>query len=200
MPTTIYIVRHAQGFHNLSMANVQLPDPELTPLGKSQCADLNRRFPFHQKITHLVASPMRRTIYTALYTFEAEIDDGKRVVALPEVQEVSTLPCDIGSEPEVLVAEFPASRVDLGLVTPGWNDKNLDGPWAPVMETLDERARRARVWLRELGAEAAAKGGEAHIVVVTHGGFVHFLTQDWHGFNSDKGESWPTSGRLSGRR
>jgi hypothetical protein len=45
--------------------------------------------------------------------------------------------------------------------------------------------------MRELGREFETAGGgnvEVHIVAVTHGGFVHFLTQDWDGINPAKGE------------
>ncbi|KAK3349353.1 histidine phosphatase superfamily [Lasiosphaeria hispida] len=186
MPTYIHLVRHAQGFHNLSAANQQLPDPELTPLGKEQCASLCKAFPSHGKITHLVASPMRRTLYTCLLSFEPAAKAGKAVIALPEVQEVSNLPCDVGSAPGVLRGEFDAAAVDLGRVTEGWNAKGPGSPWAPVMERLEARARTARVWLRELGAGVE----DAHIVVVTHGGFLHFMTQDWDGMNADKGTGW----------
>merc|ERR1712093_665387 len=63
---TIHCVRHAQGFHNLSLANHTIPDPLLTPHGKSQCQTLSSTFPSPSKITHLVSSPLRRTLYTPL--------------------------------------------------------------------------------------------------------------------------------------
>jgi broad specificity phosphatase PhoE len=184
MPTYIHLVRHAQGFHNLSHANHVLPDPDLTPLGKEQCAALQRTFPHHAQITHLVASPLRRTLYTCLLSFAPALVDsaGKKraVTALPAVQEISPLPCDTGSEVEKLRGEFGEEEVDLSLVREGWNDKTGEGsPYAPVMERLEKRAREARVWLRGLGGEVEG-GADAHVVVVTHGGFLHFLTGDWY--------------------
>jgi broad specificity phosphatase PhoE len=191
MPTYVHLVRHAQGFHNLCAANHSLPDPDLTPLGKEQCAALQKTFPFQDRITHLVASPLRRTIYTCLLSFEPAVKTGKRVIALPEVQEVSPLPCDTGSSAEALASEF-AEKVDLGLVTEGWNDKAGASPFAPAMDRLEARARKARLWLRELGRqyEREHPGVDAHIVVVTHGGFLHFLTQDWDGMNPAAGTGW----------
>jgi broad specificity phosphatase PhoE len=197
MPTYIHLVRHAQGYHNLSKANESLPDPDLTPLGKEQCAQLAQSFPFHAQVTHLVASPLRRTLYTCLLSFEPAL--GKRqttnkVIALPEVQEISPLPCDTGSAVEVLEKEFGADgRVDLGLLTPDWNDKSNGSVFAPVMNKLEARARKARVWLRELGRQFTAENGngeDVHIVVVTHGGFLHFLTQDWDGMDPSRGTGW----------
>ena len=76
MPIYLHLVRHAQGYHNLSAANHTLPDPDLTPLGKEQCAALRRAFPLHDKVTYLVASPMRRTLYTCLYAFGDDDADG----------------------------------------------------------------------------------------------------------------------------
>ncbi|KAK2074698.1 hypothetical protein P8C59_008885 [Phyllachora maydis] len=193
MPAFVHLVRHAQGVHNLSAQNQQLPDPELTPLGKQQCTDLCRSFPFQDEITHLVASPMRRTIYTCLYSFRRAVDAGKVVLALPEIQEVSALPCDIGSAPQRLRVEFgPSKQVDLSRVAEEWCDKSPGGRFAPEMDKLDTRAREARQFFRELVAAAEGRGaaGDVHIVAVTHGGFLHFLTQDWDGIAPERGTGW----------
>lgn len=190
MTITVHLVRHAQGFHNLTVINQQIPDPYLTPEGTQQCAALRASFPHHARLTHLVSSPMRRTLQTCEQSFRPAIDGaGLKVVAQPLVQEVSTLPCDTGSEPAVLAAEFGA-WADLGLVPAGWNDKTSpNSPWAPRVEALEERARRARVWLRDLGRrwKAEGRGENADIVVTTHGGFLHFLTQDWDGMDLTRG-------------
>ncbi|EHK98930.1 hypothetical protein M7I_5221 [Glarea lozoyensis 74030] len=160
--TTLHLVRHAQGYHNLSTANHTLPDPSLTPLGESQCADLAASFPYHSQITHLVASPLRRTLYTALLSFPDAVAAGKKVLALPELQETSGLPCDTGSEPAKLEEEFGGEgKVDLRLVEEGWNSKS--GRWEATASAIEKRAREARLFLRDLG-----KGEDNHIVVVTH--------------------------------
>ncbi|KAI3393032.1 hypothetical protein diail_4808 [Diaporthe ilicicola] len=191
MTITIHLVRHAQGFHNLTLINQQIPDPYLTPTGSEQCAALRASFPHHDRITHLVASPMRRTLQTCQQSFRPAVDSGKKVLAQPLVQEVSTLPCDTGSEPEVLAAEFGA-WADLAIVEKGWNNKAPGSPWAPRVEALEARARAARVWLRELGRRWVAEGNgdSADIVVTTHGGFLHFLTQDWDGMDLTRGTGW----------
>ncbi|KAK4160054.1 histidine phosphatase superfamily [Cladorrhinum sp. PSN259] len=191
--TYVHLVRHAQGFHNLCVENHQLRDPDLTPLGQEQCAALQKDFAHHGKVTHLVASPLRRTIYTCLLSFEPVVERGVKVVALPDIQEVSPFPCDTGSEPEDLQKEFGADgKVVLDLVKEGWNDKGIGSEYAPEMRKLEIRARRAREWFRDLGKKGAAEAEneEVNIVAVTHGGFLHFLTEDWDGMDLNKGTGW----------
>lgn len=186
MKTYIHLVRHAQGLHNIAKENEEILDPDLTPEGERQCATLRDEFPYHDKITHLVASPLRRTLRTCLLAFSPEVEAGKKVIALPELQELSPLPCDTGSNPATLAKEFDRSKVDLSLVKEGWNDKSRGSPWEPTIQALEARAKKARVWLRDLAAQS--KGAdEVHIVVVTHGGFLHFLTDDWDGMDSTAG-------------
>ncbi|KAI9736569.1 MAG: hypothetical protein M1818_006080 [Claussenomyces sp. TS43310] len=189
---TIHCVRHAQGFHNLNVAGHQLPDPDLTELGQSQSKELQKSFPYHDRVTHLVASPLRRTIYTCLLGFGNPIKEkSRKVIALPELQEISDLPCDTGSDPDKLLAEFStgawANSVDLSLVKDGWNDKSASSPWAPAAPKIEARAKAARKWLRELGHKS---GKPADIVLVTHGGFLHYFTEDWVGHEKFLGTGW----------
>ncbi|RYP10623.1 hypothetical protein DL765_008048 [Monosporascus sp. GIB2] len=186
MTPIIHLVRHAQGYHNLNEENQLIQDPLLTPLGETQCDELCKRFGEHDKITHLVASPLRRTLYTCLRSFAPAVQSGKKVIALPDAQEVSVNPCDIGSDPEKLKAEF-GDRVDFGLVHPGWNDKSEDSKYFPNPVKLAARSRDVRLWLRELVKGA---GEDAQVVLVTHGGILHFLTEDWDGFAPSKGTGW----------
>ncbi|OJD30325.1 phosphoglycerate mutase family protein [Diplodia corticola] len=187
-PTHLHLVRHAQGYHNLTPDNHKLHDPALTPLGKQQCADLQRAFfsPSQQqaRITHVVASPIKRTLWTALLAFAPAIDAQQlRVIALPELQETSDLPCDTGSDRAELEREFEGQPVDWSRVGDGWNSKT--GVWAPTPAAVAERARRARKFLRELAGEEGAE-----VVVVTHGGLLHTFTQDWTGFDKYCGTGW----------
>jgi broad specificity phosphatase PhoE len=190
---TIHCVRHAQGYHNLNHANHQIHDPDLTPLGESQCATLNSTVPYHSRITHLITSPLRRTIYTCLLSFPSSVEKGLRVVVLPELQETSDLPCDTGSEPSVLAEEFAqgtfAGTVDLGLVGKGWNNKQ--GRWSPASSAIEARAKDARIWLRTLATSSQAQAqDDVDIVVVTHGGYLHYFTEDWDGHEKFTGTGW----------
>ncbi|KAI1644162.1 phosphoglycerate mutase-like protein [Daldinia loculata] len=186
MAPIIHLVRHAQGYHNLSEANQQIRDPDLTPLGESQCDELCKRFDAHDKITHLVASPIRRTILTCLRSFTPAVKAGKKVIALPDAQEISTLPCDIGSDPSKLKEEF-GELVDFHLLHEGWNDKSSESKYHPTPANLEARSRAARVWLRDLVNKA---GDDAQVVLVTHGGILHFLTEDFDGVKLERGTGW----------
>ncbi|KAK4175288.1 histidine phosphatase superfamily [Triangularia setosa] len=191
MPTFVHLVRHAQGYHNLCQENHALPDPDLTDLGKQQCEELFKTFPYHDKITHLVASPLRRTIYTCLLSFNPSTSGDKpTIIALPDIQEVSPFPCDVGSAPSKLSSEFSDPKiVDLGLVKEGWNDKGPGSEYAPEPRKLHERARRAREWFAQLGKHYEGEK-EVNIVAVTHGGFLHFLTEDFEGVDYGRGTGW----------
>ncbi|CAI7606232.1 unnamed protein product [Penicillium manginii] len=170
MPPIVHCVRHAQGVHNLSHANHNLPDPELTPLGEEQARELGAKFHSLENIELIVSSPLRRTIQTALLAFASQVrDGGLQVVAWPDVQEASDLVCDTGSDLRDIEQQFNQSPVDFSLVAPGWHIKQ--GKWAPIAERLLERAQLAREWLMQRP--------EKEIVVVSHGCFLHLLTDDW---------------------
>jgi broad specificity phosphatase PhoE len=123
MPPTIHLVRHGQAVHNLSQANNHLPDPELTALGEEQARGLIPKFPELANVQLIVSSPLRRTIQTALLAFPSQLKRGLHIVALPEVQEVSDMNCDTGSDISVIRAEFEEQPIDFDLVEPGWQIK-----------------------------------------------------------------------------
>jgi broad specificity phosphatase PhoE len=182
----------------VSTANHVIQDPVLTDLGHEQCQTLRANFPRHPNIDLVTASPLRRTIYTALESFAPvfESNPDLKIIALPDIQETSDVPCDTGSDPSVLKEEFKTG-VDLDLVQDGWNNKvgfslfcnlgisstvfstwcthiclkKLSGRYEPTNKALKERARAARRWLKARP--------EKEIVMVTHGGFLHYFTEDW---------------------
>lgn len=139
---------------------------------------------------------MRRTLYTTLLSFpsifpESTTTAGKKILALPEAQETSDLPCDTGSSVPTLESEFNSSitKVDFSLLHSDWNSKT--GKWSPASYAIEARAREARVFLRNLGEETQKNGGkDVNIVLVTHGGFLHYFTQDWDGALGSVGTGW----------
>ncbi|RGP70171.1 phosphoglycerate mutase family [Fusarium longipes] len=181
MAPTIHLVRHAQGFHNLSLENESIQDPDLTPLGEEQCATLRKEFPHHDKLTKLFASPMRRTVYTCLHAFGTE--ELKPIIAMPVFQEVSANPCDTGSEVAKVQAEFEGIA-DYSRVEESWTDKGPESEYEPTVEKLTVRGHKARRALRDLVS------GDDHVVVVSHGGFLHFLTDDWYGVPEGRATGW----------
>ena len=182
-----------RGLHNLCTENHVIQDPSLTDLGHEQCRKLRDSFPRHANIDLVTASPLRRTLYTALESFAPvfEANPDLKIIALPDLQEISDVACDTGSEPSVLKEEF-TSGVDLDLVYEGWNNKvcllrgsavplsvthdltnvlQQTGRFVPTNHAIKERARAARQWLKARP--------EKEIVMVTHGGFLHYFTDDW---------------------
>ncbi|KAF5245989.1 hypothetical protein FANTH_7079 [Fusarium anthophilum] len=180
MPKIIHLVRHGQAVHNLGEANNVLPDTDLTPLGQEQARSLISKHPELANVDLIVSSPLRRTLQTTLLAFSSQLERGLQIVALPEVQEVSDMNCDTGSDISVIRAEFQQQPVDFSLVEPGWEVK--EGKWAPAIGSILERARAARQWLSERP--------ESEIVVVTHGCFLHFFTDDWVNSVNPDGTDW----------
>ncbi|KAH7119886.1 phosphoglycerate mutase family protein [Dendryphion nanum] len=198
MPPTLFLVRHAQGHHNIPLPSssspyhaVHIRDALLTPYGKSQCGELSARFPYHQEIDLIVSSPLRRTIQTVAWSFGPVLRKEKVQWLLePKAQEVSRLPCDVGhgveelrglvGEEGVLPVGVGVERMGWGEVAEGWNSKT--GYWAAEPEAVRRRAADFRAWL--FGRE------EQNIVVVTHGAFLHYLTEDWTGDDPSRGTAY----------
>jgi len=197
MAPILHCVRHAQGFHNLGVEFHGLPDPRLTPHGESQCAALSKAVgpEFQSRISLIAASPLTRTIHTAYLSFEPALTKSdkcaKQIFAVPDAQEISDFPCDTGSDPSVLKARCRQNGwdVDLSLVTDGWNVKT--GRYAASSQKIAERARDARRLLRaKIEQLTQSVGEDVEIVLVSHGGYLHYFTGDWEGATSRLGTGW----------
>lgn len=183
-PNNLYLIRHAQGFHNLGIENHAIRDPLLTPEGELQCTRLAKAIDNIQSIDCIVASPLRRALYTALITFREVLQakPNMKIVALPELQETSSLPCDTGLPVDELRSEFKEQPIDFSLVPENWNDK-LFGPFAPQTDFVSRRVEKARRFLQ--------RRSEREVVVVTHGSLLHYLTEDWVGSLTGCGKCRP---------
>ena len=168
----------SKAVHNITPWNQGVHDPPLTPYGEEQCLELRSTFPYHDSIDLLVCSPLQRTIQTTLLGFHPEISRGVQCIALPELQEVGDLPSDTGSNVTTLNEKFKNEPIDFSLLPEDWNSKT--GRWAFDREAIERRCRDARQWLRSREEEA--------IVVVSHGGALHYLTEDWVGSEKVEGE------------
>ena len=175
MAPTVHLVRHAQGYHNLCKENESLPDPSLTPFGEEQCQHLSTAFPYHSQVTKLVASPMRRAIHTCIQVFGQHQASGYRITAIDTLQELSDVPSDTGSRKEEILREF-GDTVNLELVRETWTDKKSgSSPFEPTSEKIEARSLEARRTLRDI----VDMESDEHVVVVTHGDYLHWLTNDW---------------------
>ena len=126
---------------------------------------------------------MRRTLYTALITFREMLQAKPhlKIIALPELQETSDVPCDTGSPLELLKEEFSNQPIDFSLVPEDWARKDA-GPFSPRVDLLEARARVARHFLRSRP--------ENTVAVVLHGSLLHFLTENWVGSLAGVGTGW----------
>ncbi|EGX43910.1 hypothetical protein AOL_s00210g357 [Orbilia oligospora ATCC 24927] len=212
-PRLIHLVRHAQGYHNLNWQH-HLRDPTLTDLGHSQCQILASNFPYHNSITHIICSPLKRTIQTTLESFYPTItrlvseNEDFKIRADPYFQENGEWECDLGSTiPEV--QKFLSTIVDKENVkegtprgyehqshldfsevrtsTPEWPEKR--GIFAA--RNVDKRGTYARNFLFENYNE------DEEVIIVSHGGYLHVLTEDWESYDDIKGTGWENTERRS---
>lgn len=188
MPPTLHCIRHGQGFHNVGSGNYDLPDPYLTPEGEQQCETVRiLSFPDQSDISLVTASPMTRTLHSAYIIFKDTLTSPSfkcqpEIFAIPDAQETSDDPCDIGSEPSILRDTATKNNwpVDLSLVKDGWNVKALETRYSPHSDAIRARARDSRILLREKIRQLVKQGDtNVHVALVTHGGFLHFFTEDW---------------------
>lgn len=153
-----------------------------------------------------MSSALRRTIYTGIYSFPSCVSPPRNIpiIAIPELQETGSLNCNTGLSPKDLAAEFENGEeggkykdiVDLSRVHEGWNS-NI-GPWISTPSAIAARALKSRQFVLSLGQAALATSdpkqrnanGDVEIAVFTHGGFLHYLTDDWEGNGKFTGTGW----------
>ncbi|KAI1309544.1 histidine phosphatase superfamily [Xylaria venustula] len=172
MPQLIHVIRHAQALHNVHQ-DFSHHDPELTELGYEQCKTAAKELESLDKIELILASPLQRTIQTALCLFPAYTESNKRIVLLPQLQEVGCTRSDTGNSREFLETKYGAV-LDYSFVTPDWTDKTGESPYAP--RSAEERARSTRLLIRDMAERCAHR--DVNIVVISHGNYLRLLTKD----------------------
>jgi hypothetical protein len=127
-------------------------DAQLTPIGLSECANVAKTFPFHESVDLVVASPLRRTVQTAVHSLNPILErdgdsdgeggvkeaGGKAVpfILHPAAQEVSGRACNLGSERE---------QLEGGLR--GWFTRVADNGDVPMNKEEKKKERQA-LWER----------------------------------------------------
>lgn len=198
----LHVVRHAEGIHN-PLHDKTIPDPPLTQKGIEQCERLSEIFPFKQDVGLVLASPLKRTVQTALFGFQQTLDEkyynsdvpgsgrpqGAQLILEPYLQAHSSRPCDTGSCQSILRLEMPHLP---------WNELSFDplfpakeGPYATDADSLRQRGHMLHKTL-EQHFTALAESDRPDIVVVSHGGFMRYIVLDnevvidsarWRSFN-----------------
>ncbi|KAI2467261.1 histidine phosphatase superfamily [Annulohypoxylon bovei var. microspora] len=196
-PTTIHIFRHAEGLHNVDARGGLISDPYLTTVGLAQCALIQRSFT--SDIDIVIASPMKRAIQTAIFCFAPVLKSGtKRILLVPELQEAGSEACNVGSPPNDLVKEFgnviDASRLGKIWHRDGGGDSSL---------ALASRSIVARKAIKDIISNyktTAPNQKNINVVVVSHGRFIPYLTQDFVGPTAQMTsllQMWPNTGYRS---
>ncbi|KAI1475108.1 histidine phosphatase superfamily [Daldinia eschscholtzii] len=191
MAPIIDIVRHAQALHNIQGGHIR--DPELTSQGLIESRYLSDRFPYGHNVTHILSSPLRRAVTTALIGIVPTVDRRIKVQLFPELQEVNASPSSTGIPKSELATHYTVNkhRLDMSLLSEDWYHKGSNTRYAPSISKVDARARAARMYLWRLARYAFEAGDDnAHIVAVTHGEFAHWLTGDFRGVAADRNTGW----------
>lgn len=195
----VFFVRHGHGEHNaamdrgredgippeVTMQNVKIRDPALTPLGKEQAQKLISDPVLARALVAgtgraeaVVVSPLQRTLQTAVIglgagTGSAGLSDVK-FIAQPDCQEVHNLPADTGRPVSALRPEFPGVDFaevffeDTWFKKPAiWDFKTMS-PNAEGQAAMRETCARFTAWL-------AARKEKVLVVVAHHTFLVHLL-------------------------
>lgn len=166
MAPMLHCVRHAQGYHNLSKENEdKYHDPDLTDRGREQCERLRDNFPYQAQLDCILASPIRRTIQTALIGLEPAIKGkGLKLLLAPRAQETSTKASDTGSDLSKLQGEF-GDKIDARRMHSDWNTN--EGEWKMDNESIEQHVIEIRRVIKGLKHD--------HVALVAHGGVRLFL-------------------------
>jgi broad specificity phosphatase PhoE len=202
MPPTVILMRTAQAFHYLPDIDyhhkrMKWPDTELTPAGERMCVGGARDLAEQQSsISLVVASPMTRALQTAILVFGRALElpsCADAVIALPTVKETFNYPFNTGSSTDKLKKLCAEKNwpVDLTMVEDGWTDMSLQSPYFQASAALRMRARKTRRWLKGKLDELVRAGKEnATIALVSHGNFLHWLTDDWEKADDLRHTGW----------
>ena len=137
-------------------------------------------YPFLRKPEIIVTSHLRRCLQTAIRIRETlNSSESVRIIANPDLQEISNRPCDTGSPLDVLRKEFPSVEFSDELFPDSYPRlahirAEKKGPiYDDESHILAARAERFRKYLQGMR--------EAEIIVITHACFAHYLINFWGG-------------------
>jgi broad specificity phosphatase PhoE len=152
--TRLYLVRHAQS-HGNTGEDLTTGDPELTDIGWEQAKRLGKRLKT-QRLSHIYASPLRRTQQTASAIADAS---GLEVSTKPDLREVELGQADYDIR---LLPEKERAKVAKLILSQGTWDA------FPGSEGSDVARKRVRDVIHEI---VDTHPGE-RLVVVAHAAFI----------------------------
>jgi len=163
-------------------------NPDITAKGRDQARTRRTELaksPDLFKFELIVVSPMRRTLETCHLALEDYINSGVKLIGHPLIREQFSESDDVGAAPKEIKAQwpnvdwsnftdepevwwYPGQNVDVHTLTvEAQRALNMTHDWEEPWEVVLQRASDFEEWLRQRP--------EAHICVVSHGGFIEAL-------------------------
>ncbi|KUJ17960.1 PGAM-domain-containing protein [Mollisia scopiformis] len=167
----IHLVRHAEAVHKLlnQDADYSIRNPKLTRNGQIYCIEQRSEMePIIRRVQHILCSPLRRTIETALLLFEASIEKGIKLELREELQSFGQHPSSLGDSIAKLKETFGEIAITDGLLE-DYNDVRIkesvdsdseDGRWDDLVERVQELYEQY-------------EGKHVEIAIVTHSSVIH---------------------------
>jgi broad specificity phosphatase PhoE len=151
------IVRHGQSTGNVSTDDI--PDGELTPLGRQQARETAACLA-NAGITHMLCSPLVRALETA--SAIAEAAGVPRIEVWPELQE-HRQSIHRGLGRAAILERFPNAVIPASVEADGWDHGG---------ETYESALERG---VSAMDALRARIGTNEHVAIATHGAFANYL-------------------------
>jgi broad specificity phosphatase PhoE len=105
--------------HNIN-SDFDIPNPSLTKVGFEQAKTLGEVFVPYKRITHILCSPMKRTIQTAMAAFEPLLRDGLNIVCWGDLRECGATPASIGDNRTDLKRYINKNPINVNLLEEDW--------------------------------------------------------------------------------
>jgi len=170
-----------QALHNIwkrcNIKPCRIRDPRLTPEGETQCQRLMKNFPYMDKITHILCSPMHRTMQTAQIAFQPLFERGLKIEPWAELKErgsMSTI--NRSRRTSQLKGQFknlPEYWDDLDEKWYQWRHHetwNTEGQTSMTQSIIANLHQCAQAALQERDATTSME--DLPILVVSHGGLL----------------------------
>jgi hypothetical protein len=157
----------------------------LTTLGREQCEDLAKTFAPMKRITHILCSPLHRTLETCLLSFDPLLAQGLEIIAWDGLREWGDGPCNQGDEYSALEEKVKELPVNLGLLRKGWHtcEKVRFQSQKPLYMDVIKHELYSFCWTilgggswKGLKVDEFKGEGDIEVLVVSHGTLMKELT------------------------
>eukprot|EP00466_Bigelowiella_natans_P000525 jgi/Bigna1/84962/estExt_fgenesh1_pg.C_10477 len=192
----LYLLRHAEGHHNSAEKEIndhdrwfkdegvkeKYTDADLNDAGIEQSKELSKRLGKAAKlglrVERLVTSPLRRAVRTAGIGFN--LTEDRRPDALEHYRDLTGR--------QAVAEELARETIDIS---------EEDKLWTPAArETLDEKKRRVRLFLKQLWRNEKLND-DTYLVVATHSGWINAFLRELHVI--DEASRWkPANAQMMG--